>query len=48
MKVKEMIELLGVYSPEQEIMTTDFLPVDLLEVDGDLFITSHREEYCYE
>lgn len=46
MKVKDLLELLQNYSPEQEILDVDFNPADVLEIDGELIVTSRRE--CYE
>lgn len=46
MKVKDLLELLQDYSLEQEILDVDLNPVDVLEIDGEIIITSRRE--CYE
>lgn len=45
MKVKELLELLQDYSLEQELLDVDLNPVDVLEIDGELIVTSRKE--CY-
>ena len=45
MKVKDLLELLQDYSLEQELLDVDLNPVDVLEIDGELIVTSRGESY---